>query len=300
MIRPLWIEEARKILLERAGPGAGWSYRLGLPAYAEPTAMAILALGATEESGAAPPPAVLDASRWLASLQKSNGAVGLSTEWDSPEWPTALAVLAWASLGSFKAEIERAANWLIGEKGKTYDADSKQDVGHDPSIPGWPWVGGTHSWLEPTAMAMMALKRCGLRKHTRVHDGLRLIRDRALATGGWNIGNSSVRGTVLRPQPSLTGLALVAMRGLQGRDEIAEKACLRLEDSLPGVRAAQALGWGLLGLQAWDIHPPDGGRWMDEAFAAAVGRADSAPQVSYLLLAAGSRPLTLLGAEEAK
>lgn len=296
---PPWIDAARKELREWVAPRSGWSYKRGHPPFVEPTALAMLALQATDAASPSIPAAV-DAARWLSSLQKANGAVGLSAALNSPEWPTPLAVLAWAGREGFGAELERATKWLLEEQGRTYDADIRQDAGHDPSIPGWPWVSGTHSWLEPTAWAVLALRRRGLQAHPRVRDGLRLIRDRALTTGGWNIGNSSVQGTILRPQPSLTGIALLAMSGTQARDEVVERACVHLQNALPKLRSSQALGWGLLGLAAWGIRPPEAAQWLSESYDMAIRLPDAALQVSYLLLAADERSLTLLGAQGPK
>ena len=56
-------------------------------------------------------------------------------------------------------------------------------LGHDPTLTGWPWVGGTHSWVEPTSLAVLALRREGLGKHPRVEEGLKVIRDRAIVSG---------------------------------------------------------------------------------------------------------------------
>ena len=53
--------------------------------------------------------------------------------------------------------------------------------------------------------------------HPRVAQGLAMIRDRAIRTGGWNLGNPLVFDTVMRPLPGPTGLALLALSG--GRSE---------------------------------------------------------------------------------
>ena len=42
-----------------------------------------------------------------------------------------------------------------------------------------PGSSGTHSWVEPTALAVLALRREGLGSHARVQEGVRLLRDRA-------------------------------------------------------------------------------------------------------------------------
>ena len=38
---------------------------------------------------------------------------------------------------------------------------------------GWPWVDGTHSWVEPTALALLVMGREGLSGHSRAREGVR-------------------------------------------------------------------------------------------------------------------------------
>jgi hypothetical protein len=300
--RPGWIDAARKELLRLGEPGPGWGYRRGGMDAVEPTALACLALQATDYLGSdlkvANP--VLNAARWLASIQQPNGAVGISQTLTTPEWATPFAILVWANQSGYGEEVEKGTNWLLQHQGLTYSQDEGRGVGHDPSIPGWAWVSETHSWLEPTALSILALRRRGLGNHARVRDGLRLIRDRALAHGGWNIGNSSIYGTDLRPQPGLTGIALLALSGTQTADDLVDKACAYLQRALPGVRSAQSLGWGILSLTAWGRRPAEAEQWLAEAFAPSVLKPDSGPLLAYLLLASSQRSLSLLGAEAPK
>src|SRR5262249_52249430 len=173
----------------------------------------------------------------------------------------------------------RAAGWLLDERGRTVDpADDPGHVaGHDTTLVGWPWVAGTHSWLEPTALAVLALGRAGLGAHPRVAEGLRLIRGRAVDAGGWNYGNKAVFGRALRAQPSPTGLALLALAGTGPRDAAVGRAVAYLARTLPGVRAPVSLGWGLLGLRAWGEAPAGAGDWLAAAYPSGAGRPRAAP-----------------------
>ena len=110
----------------------------------------------------------------------------------------------------------------------------ERTVGHDTTLIGWPWVADTHSWLEPTAMTILALCRDGRADHPRVRAGLRLIRDRAIAAGGWNYGNNIAFGRDLRPQPAPTGLALLALARVDQRTGIVERALRLPRAGAPG------------------------------------------------------------------
>ncbi len=160
-------------------------------------------------------------------------------------------------------------------------------------------MADTHSWLEPTALAILALGRSGLGKHPRVHEGLRLLRDRALPSGGWNFGNKATFGRELRPQPAPTGLALLTLAMTPGepRSPLVDRAIRYLNATLPRLRAAMSLGWGLLGLRAWCAVPGDADRWLVKAYHHALGRPDTAPRLAHLLLAAGGHALQLFRQE---
>ncbi len=158
----------------------------------------------------------------------------------TPGWATSFALLLWQTAGGFEQERRLAAAWLLGERVATTPRSAVPAgiTGHDPSLAGWPWVEGTHAWVEPTAVAVLALAREGFIGHPRVLDGVRLLRDRQLATGGWNYGNTTVFGQALRPHPVPTGLSVLALCGerrsaRRGRD---------VSGLLAGVRAGRPRG----------------------------------------------------------
>ena len=79
-------------------------------------------------------------------------------------WTTSLAVIT--LLGHNDNSAQRGAQWLIGNTGRESNwfwnlkfriADRK--VQFDPDKYGWPWFAGTVSWVIPTALALIALKR---------------------------------------------------------------------------------------------------------------------------------------------
>ena len=139
-------------------------------------------------------------ARWLASTRRPDGSLGVTVDLPEPGWPTPLASLLWAALGRVRGRAGRrpsAGSWRL--EGRTIARVADDPMGHDGTLVGWPWVAGTHSWVEPTAMALLALGREGLAGHPRAREGVRVLRDRAIPGGGWNLGNPVVFGTPLRP-----------------------------------------------------------------------------------------------------
>jgi hypothetical protein len=86
----------------------------------------------------------------------------------------------------------------------------------DPYVPGWSWTAGAFSWVEPTAYALLALKklRAGLpaaQTEKRLQQGERLLYDRMCVDGGWNYGNAHVLGEAVPPFAIVDGI--VGMEG---------------------------------------------------------------------------------------
>jgi len=285
------VEAVRKRLRGLRVEGACWGYRPETVPATEPTALAALGFlaTATEHQPASEQSEARAAADWLAAHQRSDGSLGVSTLLREPGWPTPYGILLWASLGAYPLQRQRALAWLLEQKGNTVETRGDGVVGHNARLVGWPWVPNTHSWLEPTALAVLALVREGLAEHPRTVEGLRLIRDRAIATGGWNYGNNVVFGQSLRPQPASTGLALMALAGTSDSPAIVDRAIGYLLEVLPQIRSAQSLTWGLLGLRAWNRCPEAAVDWLAEAAALALHRQHPAPSLAYLLLALGGR-----------
>jgi hypothetical protein len=291
-----WIVRARRELLSRRGSHAPWGYRDGGSPAVEPTALAglaLLATGGDPDSATARPPdrtAAREAATWLVGLQLEDGSLPAAIGPSMQGWATPHAMLLWSRLDAFDDRRRLARDWLLSVKGRSTKSSTEDRLtcGHDPSLIGWPWVPGTHSWLEPTAMAIWALCNEGCRNHPRVAAGLRLMLDRAIPGGGWNYGNTVVFGHVLRPHPGPTGIALMALAAVGAADSPAVAPAIGyLHRTLPTIRAAASLGWGVLGLKAHGVCPPDADTWLAEAYGRCTGRPDAIVGMSLLLLSAG-------------
>jgi hypothetical protein len=297
-----WIERARIDLLELRDSSGAWGYRTDRGPSVEATALACLGLLSCSPGDGSGP--VLDAVRrgagWLVGMQNLDGSLGVSPASPHPGWTTPYAILLWRALERYGQERRRAAAWLLGQKGTSLPvADPTQSIiGHDSSLVGWPWVDGTHSWIEPTALAILALSGEGLGDHPRVDEGMLVITDRALPHGGWNCGNKTVFRRELRPQPGPTGLALLALatRTRKVRPRAVDPAIAYLCRTLVDVRAPISLGWGVLGLRAWAASPPEADAWLGQSYADSSGRRDSTVGLALLLLAGGERASAYFGA----
>lgn len=290
-----WRGEARRDLLALGASPTGWGYRRGARPSVEPTAL--VGLGLVASSDAAQTSAVESkvriAADWLVSIQNQDGSLGLSAGQGTPCWTTPYALLLWSALTGYEAPRRRATAWLLQQQGKTSPAESGPGrvIGHDTTLLGWPWVADTHSWLEPTAMAVLALVREGEGDHQRVRQGVRLIADRALPEGGWNYGNKAAFGNVLRAQPGPTGLALLALAEADNTSNAIEKGIQYLVKTLPTTRAPASLGWGVLGLRRWKRNPIESNAWLAESYRQVAGRPDSATRLALLLLAGSEASL---------
>lgn len=289
-MRTEWIARARKELRNRRGPEGGWGYRRGGTPAAEPTAIAALALLSTGDDRAGD---LGSAGDWLARHQHKGGSVPAAPGESAPGWTTPYALLAWQQIGGHDEPRQLARDWLLRVAGKRMPRTQETGIllGHDPTLIGWPWVVGTHSWLEPTAMAILALRGERLGDHPRVRAGLEVVVDRAIPAGGWNYGNKSVFGQDLRPQPGPTGLALLALAGgAPGDSRVIGPAIDYLRRVLPTTRAAASIGWGVLGLRAHDVAPIEAENWLSVAASGALTRPDSTLGLGLLLLASSASP----------
>ena len=273
-------------LLAAAHPSGGWGYRLAGEPSPEPTAFGSLALSAFGATGD-----VLDAAqRKLAEMQVPNGSVVVSPDVAAATWPTGLALLAWRCVGlresnPFAEPIARAEKWLLAARGETFVPD-RRIYGHDTTIAAWPWIDHTHSWVEPTSYAVLALRTGGMNSHPRLRDGVAVLLDRAIPGGGWNYGNRRMFGADLRPFPGPTGVALTALAAEHPSTQVSE-AITYLAAELTNVRAPLSLAWGLIGLTACNRRPAQADEWLEET-AGRIRAAETGPLDDALMLLAGS------------
>ena len=226
----------------------------------------------------------------LAHWQSPDGSIGIGPGERKPAWPTSLALVAWSHIGGFAEPAARAQKWLLNAKGEP--VDKTPDLGHDTSLIGWSWAEKTHSWLEPTAFAVLALRASGQSAHARTREALRLLEDRLLATGGCNYGNTTVLGSELRAHAQPTGIVLTALAG--ERSAKLAKSIDWLRANLAADTSPASLAWGLMGLRAQDALPAEADTWLAEAAARLARRGASPAKLALIALAANGWPANTL------
>jgi len=291
-----WLET----VLNRLAATSQWTYLPVGPRAAEPAALAALALVAHGRTTAAH--AALD---WLVGQQSPDGAVGIVDRESNPAWTTACALLAWqAADGALpggarrragdRQAIARGVDWLLTARGKT--AANDPDLGHDATLAGWPWVLGTHSWIEPTAMAVLALRASGEADHPRASEAVRLLVDRLLPDGGCNYGNTFVLGQELRAHIQPTGVCLWALAGANDSSGRVAKTIDYLERSTPAQTATASLCYALLGLAAHGRRPATSEGQLAAAAERTLQRAPSTYRLALLALAAPHEAVSVIPA----
>ena len=263
------------------------------PPATEPTAIAALALFACErlEKGRR-------LCRWLAKQQEENGNLGVTQMHNAPSWSTSLAVLAWQGArralndrDAFSDCIDRAMTSMLSWQGEPIkDTDY---LGHNTRLIGWSWVPGTHSWIEPTAFHLIALKESGQQQHARAREAARLLIDRQLPSGGCNCGNTTVLGQVLRPHVMPTGIALVALTGEADPQKRIAKSVSYLRRVVATQVTPLSLSWAILGLAAHGIDPTDKEALIAQAGARLSNQRRTPYSVALLSLAANVNRIPL-------
>ena len=196
-----------------------------------------------------------------------------------PAWP----IVAWCAVRSRRAVPEphrpRASpgSSPIAARPSTASAD----FGHNTELVGWAYAEQTHSWVEPTAFAVLALQGRRARPTIRPRaKGSRVLLDRQLPGGGLNYGNTFVLGQLLRPHVQPTGIALLALAGEADASGRLPKSIAWLRRSIGPETTPLSLGWAVLGLRAHGVELPAGRRVAGCGRGAASSQRDRSPSTS--------------------
>jgi hypothetical protein len=244
-------------LLQSQNADGGWGYRVRGMSYVEPTAVVLLALRGRDGT------AETRARDFILSLQHADGGWGIGAVDAESGWMTAWAVRALADFEARDA-VARGAGWLIATAGSRVDvAATRAQVQRlfqmDGAIRGWPWQPGDASWVHPTALAMLALVAAGQRDHARVREGVLYLYDRAVPSGGWNVGNPRMFDKEIPATIQDTAIALLALRAVgESADNVRIAAAIQfLRGAVARAKTSAELAWGIYSLRGWDVDVGD-------------------------------------------
>jgi Prenyltransferase and squalene oxidase repeat len=258
-------DAAIQFLMEVQNPDGGWGAGKGKRSNTEATSIATLALSTVGDASLEEK--ISRGVNWLTARQNSNGSWPLTESSKEPSWTTALAILALTHFASHRQKALTGAAWLIRQEGKfnflaslLYRfAPQTMQVKLNPLLKGWPWTTGTFSWVEPTAYALIALKKISpylkdKQTHERIRQGELMIYDRMCAEGGWNYGNSEVLEANLWPYPDITALALIALQ--DHRETQTNQLSLKsLKKMLAENHSGLTLSWSVICLSLYGDDP---------------------------------------------
>jgi len=201
--------------------------------------------------------------QWLARTQRADGLLVDAADAPVNFTSNGLAACTLAHLYALapsalaiSANLTRLVDALIAVKGiSVNDPDPRQDN----RLQGWPWMADTFSWLEPTALCVLALKKAGKEKRgaaARIDEADKLIANRVCEAGGWNYGNASVVGQDLRPYVPTTAIALIATQDRRQSPTV-ERSVTWLRDARLKEQSATALSLAALALRVYGLPVED-------------------------------------------
>ena len=251
----MMLPSALQFLQKTQNTDGGWGAVPTRQSNTEATAWALLALTSCPEAKTTH---IERGLQWLIDLQNPDGSWPMHRSPSHGSWATTLATLALASFDGQRASAVKGARWLLAHRGRNLGwwaslayrvVPEKMPVQLDPDLLGWSWTPDGFSWVEPTAYALIALKRLnadmGGAADAHIRDAERLLYDRMCTEGGWNHGNSNAYGVTIPPYPETTALALIA---LQDRESEApnRESLRRLVAMLAEVESGLSLSWAIL------------------------------------------------------
>jgi hypothetical protein len=244
---------AVQYLIAAQDASGGWGYLPGHAPVVEPTAAAVLALRQQPEAQAT----IARAIGWLRMAQHSDGSWGFAANDDESTWHTAWGVLAMQQcVEATDIAIRAGLAWLarLGDPSGAGDDFSPAASGlatSDPAALAWSWLPAEASWVEPTALAALALhgERADPNVAARLEAAARYFAQRRCQGGGWNVGNPVMFNTPLPARACQTAWVLLALSQIQPAQIQPEDLQAMRQDMLTD-GGTRALAWGALALQA--------------------------------------------------
>jgi hypothetical protein len=235
----------------------GWGYFAGKESWLEPTAYAAMALLGE--------PASDRAWKLLSSWQLQDGSWKPSEKVGISSWGTSLCVTLAIARNDWGTQTRQGVDWLVGSSG----AESRWvnviaskvgilNAGHNVRLKAWPWKPDNAGWAEPTAHALVALKRASTKWPTselseRVQSGEAQLMDVRCRDGGWNYGVPATVGGILPAYPETTALALLGLQDKKGLESAFDLAWRMMRDTPSPLGRA----WLVIAMRLHEMTPPD-------------------------------------------
>lgn len=224
----------------------GWGFRAGGQAFTEATALGLLSMAGEAAN-------VDAAVRWLLAGQHRDGGWGVSHADRESGWTTAWAVWALAASGVTDG-VARGAAWLLGHRSVSVKVPPSISR-LDGTLVGWAWTPATFGWIEPTALALLAIRAAGAADRGALAEGRAMLLDRACTGGGWNYGNTTMIANEVAASIPETSLVLMALFAGDPKftDPKIPAGIDYLRRSIEPLPGALSLAWSVLALSAWSV-----------------------------------------------
>jgi hypothetical protein len=156
------------------------------------------------------------------------------------------------------AHALRIAAQLLDVRGMKFAQGT--EIRQDNSLQAWSWIDATFSWVEPTSMCVLLIKKLRAKlpeaaAKDRIDIAERMLIDRACAAGGWNYGGSNVYGQELFPYVPTTALGLLAMQD-RAKDPVVQRAVQWLQKEALTEPSAQALALAAIAFSVFRTPVP--------------------------------------------
>jgi hypothetical protein len=279
----------------------GWGFAQGLESRVEPTAWCVLALHEFSE-GPGVDAAAVRGFAYLERTQLPDGSWPTTPGQERGSWTTAPA--CWALLAHREQaheRLDRGLNWLLhttpGDAGRWWRflrrLTARRSVSsQSDQLYGWSWTQGTASWVEPTAYALIVLRRAPEKllsndARKRISIAQKMLVDRMCPGGGWNCGNPMVYGVAGEPQVVPTVWALLALKD-SGTPEF-KKSLDWLEANRGKVQSLASLALTKIGLDALGRSDPKLGSSLVDYFRDKDISVVNVPAVAWTALALSNK-----------
>src|SRR4030042_3032835 len=246
-------------LISVQNEAGGWGYSRGQRSVVEPTAAVLLAI----RDEAIATSSFSKGITWLKSCQNQDGGWGIHEDDLESGWQTAWALIAIKKSNPGSSTIARGIEWLtyVSTNLITQEEFQKQNLPFNDNVFArvWPWLPGQGSWIEPTALAVIALEGSDLSNvaSIRMSAAIEYFRQNRTPVGGWDIGNAGPYETIVLPHAYRTSLVLLALsqvnpNGIIPNDLSALRSEMKQDLSI------LSLSSGLLGLRTLGEDDKDG------------------------------------------